>query len=99
LIEKPILDKMYMYNVYITGETMFRSQIYLTKTERTQLHELSLQTGRSQSELIRQAIDLFIEINLKQAQNKLAAVKAIKGIWSDRDDLPDFEKIRNEFDR
>jgi len=78
---------------------MFRSQVYLTAAEREQLQALSHQTGRSQSELIRAAIDLFIEVNSKQSENKLASAQAIKGIWGDRNDLPDFEKIRKEFDR
>lgn len=91
---------MYTYNVYIKEyKSMFRSQIYLTKVERAQLHELSRQTGRSQSELIREAIDLFVAMNLKGAENKLATAQAIKGIWSERNDLPDFGKIRKELDR
>ncbi len=78
---------------------MFRSQVYLTETERTQLHKLSRQTGKSQSELIREAIDHFIEMNQKQSESKLADTLAVKGMWTDRDDLPDFTKIRKEFDR
>lgn len=78
---------------------MFRSQVYLTKAERAQLYDLSRKTGKSQSELIREAIDLFIEINLKEITNKLESIQAVKGMWRDRDDLPDFKKIRKEFDR
>jgi predicted DNA-binding protein len=78
---------------------MFRSQIYLTEAERAQLHKLSRQTGKSQSELIREAIDRFVELNLKQSENKLASARAVKGMWRDRDDLPNFTDIRKEFDR
>ena len=78
---------------------MIRAQIYLTKTERAQLLAMSRQTGRSQSELIREAIDLFINLNSKQSENKLASMQAIKGAWKDRKDLPNFAKIRQEFDR
>jgi hypothetical protein len=78
---------------------MFRSQIYLTKLERAQLQELARQTGHSQSQLIREAIDLFIEMNLSNTKNKLAAVQAMKGIWRERDNLLDFKKLRKEFDR
>ena len=78
---------------------MFRSQIYLTETERAQLQKLSRQTGRSQSELIREAIDRFIEMNKKESKNKLVSALAVKGMWQDRDDLPNFTEIRKEFDR
>jgi predicted DNA-binding protein len=78
---------------------MIRSQIYLTKVEKTQLHKLSRQMGKSQSELIREAIDHFIELNLKQSDHKLLSIQAAKGMWLDRDNLPNFANIRKEFDR
>jgi ribbon-helix-helix CopG family protein len=78
---------------------MVRSQIYLTKIEKTQLNRLSRETGRSQSQLIREAIDYFIEMSMTHSKNKLTNVKAIKGMWQDRNDLPDFKQLRDEFDR
>lgn len=39
---------------------MVRTQIYLTKFEQERLQKLSRQTGRSQSDLIREAIDDFL---------------------------------------
>ncbi len=35
----------------------------------------------------------------KMKKNKLANVKAVKGIWQARNDLPDFKQLRNNFDR
>lgn len=78
---------------------MIRSQIYLTKSERKELQALSTQTGKSQSELIREAIDRFIATSQHHRQNKLAIAHAAKGIWENRKDLPDFAAIRKEFDR
>jgi len=78
---------------------MIRSQVYLTKVEKSQLHKLSRQMGKSQSELIREAIDHFIELNIKHSEHKLLSVQATKGMWLDRDDLPNFTNIRKEFER
>lgn len=78
---------------------MIRAQIYLTTTEKQKLRSISQETGKSQSELIREAIDLFIESNLGKKQNKLAAIHAVKGLWTDRTDLPDFSLLRKEFDK
>ena len=40
---------------------MIRAQIYLTSKERQKLYVLTNETGNSQSELIREAIDIFLE--------------------------------------
>lgn len=76
---------------------MVRTQIYLTEKEREALSDLARQTGRKQSELIRQAIDDFI--GKHQPKDFQAALERVWGIWKDRDDLPDFEALRREFDR
>lgn len=76
---------------------MVRAQIYLTDDERSALRLLANQTGQSQSELIRQAIDTFIEKH--QETSRLKALQMAKGMWKDRDDLPDLRELRAEFDR
>ncbi len=40
---------------------MFRTQIYLTENEKNALQNISSETGKKQSELIRQAVDSLIE--------------------------------------
>lgn len=76
---------------------MVRTQIYLTEKEQAALRNLARQTGKKQSELIRRAIDDFIE--KFEPRDRLAALEQAWGIWKDRDDLPDFEALRREFDR
>ncbi len=76
---------------------MVRTQIYLTEKERTSLQLLAEQTGKTQSQLIRDAVDRLIE-SLDQ-QNRLYLLRQARGMWKDRDDLPDFEELRKEFDR
>jgi predicted DNA-binding protein len=76
---------------------MIRTQIYLTDQQRSELAMLSKSKGKKQSELIREAIDYY----LGQTNQKRRAVilQETAGIWKNRNDLPDFEKIRSEWDR
>ena len=76
---------------------MIRTQIYLTERQRTELTTISKILGKKQSELIREAVDRLID----QAKNSRRDVvlREAAGIWKDRTDLPDFKKIRTEWDR
>ena len=76
---------------------MQRTQIYLTDQEVSGIKALAANTGKSQSELIREAIDVFL--NKDVADNRLAMMRKARGIWKDRDDLPDLEQLRKESDR
>ncbi len=76
---------------------MIRSQIYLTEKERISLKSISENTGRTQSDLIREAVDTLID-KMTQNNNAHNRRKAF-GIWKDKDDYPDIKKIRDEFDR
>jgi len=76
---------------------MVRTQIYLTKQERDALLNLSRESGKKQSELIREAIDAFLAENA--AAQRGDALKRLAGIWRNREDLPDFQRLRAEWDR
>ncbi len=76
---------------------MIRSQIYLTEYERKSLKLLSKETGRTQSDLIREAVDSLISKNNKKHNSKKR--QEAFGIWKYRNDYPNIEEIRNEFDR
>ena len=69
---------------------MERTQIYLTEEER------KARTGRTQSELIREAVDGFIA--RYREGSRLELLRGARGMWEGRADLPDFEAIRREFD-
>jgi hypothetical protein len=88
-----------MYNVYIGGDLMVRTQIYLTEEEKFALNSISHQVGKRQSELIREAVDELI-VRYSESRRQEILEKAA-GIWKDRDrdDLPDFARIRKEWDR
>jgi hypothetical protein len=76
---------------------MIRTQIYLTEHQRAELAVIARTLGKKQSELIREAVDRFIDQG-SDYRRKMVLKKAA-GIWKDRTDLPDFDKICKEWDR
>jgi len=76
---------------------MIRTQVYLTEEESSAITRLSRALGHGKSELIRQAIDEFID--RRDTTNRLKKLRAARGIWAERQDSPDMRKMRAEFDR
>jgi len=76
---------------------MVRTQIYLTEHQRDELAAIAKAAGKKQSELIREAIDHFI--NQSSHSRREAVLREAAGIWKDRTDLPDFNSMRAEWDR
>ena len=76
---------------------MVRTQIYLTEEERQALKSIAANSGKKQSELIREAIDQMIE--KYQVDDRERMREQAEGMWKNRTDLPDFAAIRREWDR
>lgn len=76
---------------------MIRTQIYLSEEESSAIARLAAVFGKGKSEVIRTAIDEFIE--RRDAASRLQRLRAAKGIWQDREDAPDVRQMRAEFDR
>ncbi len=73
------------------------TELHLTEQERSALQEISRLTGKTEDELIRDAVgQLIAEF---QHENRLALMQKAKGIWKERDDLPDLGDLRREWDR
>ena len=76
---------------------MVRTQIYLTEDERDGLDAAARSSGKKQSELIRDAVDRFLD--LAQGNRRTAILKEAAGLWRSRSDLPDFAAARRSWDR
>ncbi|MEO7673573.1 MAG: CopG family transcriptional regulator [Pyrinomonadaceae bacterium] len=77
---------------------MTTAQIVLTDLQMDALHKLSAKTGRAEDELLQEAVNKLISEADVDKQNWLQSLRKAKGIWKDRDDLPDFQQLRKEFD-
>lgn len=76
---------------------MVRTQIYLTEKERDGLASLARGRNQKQSELIREAIDSFLES--QEDDHRRASLSRLAGLWRSRCDLPDFAQLRQGWDR
>ncbi len=76
---------------------MIRTQIYLSEAAKSHLRRLTKRTGKSQSEIIRQAIDLFAA--RYEPLDRRGRLRKACGMWRDRSDVPDVRALRDGFDR
>jgi len=75
---------------------MAEIEVNLTENEERALREIAQRTGKTEGELIHDAVDQLIKQRLS---SRGAGMKQARGLWRDRDDLPDFGKLRREWDR
>jgi len=77
------------------------AQITLSDSRTALLHRLAEKTGRREDELLNEVVDkAFDQLELSYEKGDWRdSLRKLKGIWKDRDDLPDFEGMRREFDR
>lgn len=76
---------------------MTTAQVILSESESQAIQALSQIKGKTQEEILHQAIEQFLTQH--QVENRLAALRQARGIWRERQDLPDFAELRNEWDR
>ena len=65
---------------------MVRTQIYLTEHQRAELAAIADHRGKRQSEVIREAVDRFMEQASRSRRE--AVLRAAAGIWRDRGPFP-----------
>jgi len=76
---------------------MISTQINLTELEHESLQTIILKTGKTVEELIKYALDKFI-VDFDR-KTRLKKMRAARGMWKHRDDLPDFEHNRRSLNR
>ena len=86
--------------MYMVNDVMIRTQVYLSREQEQALKSLAITSGTRQSELIREAVDLYLsKRNALQRQWK-KALQDMKGIWADDESREErMDEIRQEFDR
>ncbi|MEM6602608.1 MAG: CopG family transcriptional regulator [Pseudomonadota bacterium] len=81
-------------------DSMTRTQIYLSKAQEQALKTLALTSGTKQSELIRNAIDMFLQSSNANQAGWKTSLSAMRGIWTHDDACEDrMASIRSELDR
>ena len=81
-----------MYILYIMQSTqnLARTQIYLTEAQQTRLEAASRRAAVTKSELIRRAVDQFLDQqSSSSATDKVKRLEGIAGLWAQRDDMAD----------
>ena len=81
-----------MYNLYImqTHQTLARTQIYLTLGQQARLSVACKRSATSKSELIRQAINQFLDQQPTDSrQDKAQHLQGLAGMWANRADMAD----------
>ena len=73
-----------------TNQTLARTQIYLTQGQQARLSVACKRSATSKSELIRQAINQFLDQQPEDStQDKAQRLQGLAGMWANRADMAD----------
>lgn len=79
---------------------MVQKSVVLTEQEHNTLATIAEQEGKTADEVLHDVIQHYLSTYLtERTANRLAAFEQAVGMWKERNDLPDFETLRREFDR
>lgn len=76
---------------------MNEAEIKLTEQERSALQEIARQSGKTEGQLIREAVEHFI--SEFRTKDRRGLMQKGRGIWRGRQDLPELNDLRREWDR
>ena len=76
-------------------------QLTLTDDQWASLQAIAHETGQTTEQLVIAAVEQLIRQHEQQRHERwLAALRQVRGMWADRDDLPElFAEMRREWDR
>lgn len=73
------------------------TSVVLTEPEAIALQNLVQRTGRSADELVREAVQQYIQHHT--VADRHALLQQARGMWQYRDDLPPLAELRRELDQ
>jgi hypothetical protein len=73
------------------------TEVRLTEADYALLSTIARQTGKTEAELLQEAVHHYI-VQFQHANRKQLLQQA-RGMWRDRTDLPDAAALRRELDR
>ncbi|MEI8307538.1 MAG: hypothetical protein WCF99_10795 [Chloroflexales bacterium] len=76
---------------------MTTTAVTLTETEYTSLIAIARQIGKTEAEVLQEAVHSYI-VHFQHANRKQLLQQA-RGMWRERTDLPDATALRRELDR
>jgi hypothetical protein len=76
---------------------MVNVQFMLTEQQTAALHTIAQQTGKTEDEVVREAVEQFLDQFQQVRRQQL--LRQARGMWRDHTDLPSLRVLRDEFDR
>jgi hypothetical protein len=78
---------------------MATTQIHLTEMESKALEEIAQEVGKTEEELLHEVVQNFISTSKQMALvERRARLRQAQGMWRGREDLPDVQELRREFE-
>jgi hypothetical protein len=74
---------------------MAETKITIPESIQEALAEIALTTGKSEQQLIAEALSELIQNY--QTRNRLALMRKARGMWADCEDIPNLEELRQEW--
>ena len=78
---------------------MATAHIELSSSQIAALEALARDTGRSREQLLSEAVERLLEDAGVDTVDWRGILRAGEGLWEHRDDFPDFDEVRREWDR
>ena len=72
-------------------------ELNISEQSRRALNQIARATGKSEDDLVNEAVEQFVA--KFPNGDRISALRAAKGIWKDRKDLPSLDTLRGESTR